>query len=159
MNNNTQTSTTSERESARTASASQLESFCRGEMSAVETYQTAIQHETLKPFVAALEKCRDSHQARVQVLSAQIARISGNVPSSSGVWGTLVNALEEGAVSLGSKTAIAVLEQGEDHGLADYRSDIDKLDPASLAVVRDQVLPAQVETHRIMSELKHALQA
>ena len=65
--------------------------------------------------------------------------------------------VEGAATALGEKAAIAVLESGEDHGLSDYRSRSGELDLGSQALVRDHLLPQQVETHRIVSALKHSL--
>jgi hypothetical protein len=50
--------------------------------------------------------------------------------------------------------AVNALEEGEDHGLKDYRKDLDDLDPADRALVEGQLLPAQQQTHDRLSALK-----
>jgi hypothetical protein len=135
----------------------QLKSFCRGEMSAVETYRQAIEatHETW--IVAELRRNLASHENRVAMLSLRIAELGGDPPESSGPWGTFAKAAEGAAAAFGEKSALAVLEQGEDHGLNDYRSDLGNLDRESHRLVRDRILPEQLQTHRTLSQLKHRL--
>jgi hypothetical protein len=58
---------------------------------------------------------------------------------------------------LGDKAAIAALEEGEDHGLKDYKDDDDKLDVQAKSLVRSRLLPAQQDTHARMSALKKRL--
>jgi hypothetical protein len=58
---------------------------------------------------------------------------------------------------LGDKVAVAALEEGEDHGLKDYKDDLDKLDPEFKNLVRSRLLPAQQETHSRMSTLKRRM--
>lgn len=138
-------------------SVSQLKSFCRGEMSAVETYRQAIEPTREEWIVRALNRCMTSHEERVRLLNQRIMELGGAPPESSGAWGTFAKAVEGVAAASGEATAIAVLEQGEDHGLADYRSDLDNLDAESNRLVRDHILPRQIETHRTLSEIKHRL--
>jgi hypothetical protein len=66
--------------------------------------------------------------------------------------------IESGATAFGEKTAIDALEAGEDHGLADYRSDLKKLAGDAAALVSGQLLPRQEQTHRTMSDLKKEMQ-
>jgi hypothetical protein len=98
-----------------------------------------------------------SHEDRVTFLREQIRQLGGTPASSSGPWGVLAKVVEGGARVLGDKAAIAALEEGEDHGLKDYRHDIDKLDPECRDLVRSRLLPAQEDTHSRMSALKRRL--
>jgi hypothetical protein len=135
----------------------QLNSFLRGEISAVETYRIAL--EKLPPGHAArgaLETCRTSHVARVLALQSRVTALGGTPAEGSGPWGALVTAFESGAALLGERAAIAALEQGEDHGLADYRADLGNLDDAERAMVTSQLLPQQAETHEAIRKLKHS---
>jgi bacterioferritin (cytochrome b1) len=136
---------------------SQLNSFLRGELSAVETYRLALRAMTSFIGDGRLAECMRSHEVRVQVLREQIRRLGGKPDDTSGAWGTFAALLEDGAATMGEKLAVAVLERGEDHGLRDYRSDIVKLEPEIRKVVEQQVLPAQIETHRTLSSLKRQL--
>lgn len=133
----------------------QLNSFLRGEISAVESYRIAIDKlDVNSPARGELYACSKSHQARVEKLRSQILSLGGTPDTGSGAWGAMVKALEGGASVLGDKVAISLLEEGEDHGIADYRSDLDKLDQATRQMVTSELLPQQEETHRKLSNLK-----
>jgi hypothetical protein len=134
-----------------------LNELLRGEISAVETYRQALEKLSGSPARAELEECRRSHEMRVQKLRAQVVRLGGNPDETSGAWGAFAKLFEGGAKAFGEKAAIAALEEGEDHGLRLYKGDIDKLDPASRALVEQDVLPAQERTHRSLSTLKHTM--
>jgi len=79
------------------------------------------------------------------------------VPRPSSTWGAFAKLVEAGAKAFGEKAAIAALEEGEDHGLRLYKGDLDKLDAASRVFVETEMLPAQEQTHRTLSALKHAM--
>jgi demethoxyubiquinone hydroxylase (CLK1/Coq7/Cat5 family) len=137
---------------------SHLNSFLRGEISAVETYQIALSKiDASSPSRAQLESCLASHQQRVSMLRDAIQQLGGEAATSSGAWGTFAKAVEGGAKVLGEKVAIAALEEGEDHGLRDYRDDLSDLDATARRLVETQLLPQQVATHRTMSQLKKQL--
>lgn len=137
------------------SSVDQLNSFLRGEMSAVETYQMALDK------IDHISTARDellvnlkSHQDRVMMLRDAIAKCGGNPADSSGPWGTFAKVVEGGAKVLGEKAAVAALEEGEDHGLADYKRGLDDLDADSRVLVSATLIPAQQQTHDRLSALK-----
>jgi uncharacterized protein (TIGR02284 family) len=134
-----------------------LNSFLRGEISAVETYRQALEKVEKPQLHTALQDCMKSHAQRVTTLSEQIRTLGGAPSTSSGVWGAFAKAVEGGAKVLGDKAAIAALEEGEDHGRNDYRRDLDKLDSASRQVVETRIMPEQERTHGAMSQLKRTL--
>ncbi|HKP58952.1 MAG TPA: demethoxyubiquinone hydroxylase family protein [Polyangiales bacterium] len=134
-----------------------LNSFLRGEISAVETYRQALEKITQQQLRTPLQECMQSHAQRVTLLTEQVRTLGGAPATSSGVWGTFAKAVEGGAKTFGDKAAIAALEEGEDHGRNDYRRDMDKLDTASRQVVQSRVVPEQERTHSTMSGLKKAL--
>lgn len=135
-------------------SVGQLNSFLRGEISAVETYRQAIEKVKDTQAVADLKDCVQSHERSVQLLKRQIQKLGGTPETTSGIWGGFAKLVEGGATVLGDKAAIAALESGEDHGLADYKADLKELDPDSLRLVQQDLLPAQEKTHRVLSNLK-----
>src|ERR1051325_4995655 len=107
----------------------QLNSFLRGVTSAVETYRMALDkldrtstapHELLVNL--------KSHQDRVMALTDAIVAAGGTPAKSSGPWGAFAKIVEGTAKVLGEKAAVAALEEGEDHGLKDYKNEIDELD-------------------------------
>ena len=140
------------------SSVEQLNSFLRGEISAVETYQLALEK------IDHISTVRDellvnlkSHQDRVMMLQDAIRMIGGEPATSSGPWGTFAKVVERGAKTLGEKAAVAALEEGEDHGLKDYKADLNDLDFEARALVHDKLLPAQQQTHDRLSALKHRM--
>jgi uncharacterized protein (TIGR02284 family) len=139
------------------SSIDQLNSFLRGEMSAVETYQMALDK------LDATSTARDellvnlkSHQDRVMALQDAIVALGGKPATSSGPWGAFAKIVEGTAKVLGDKAAVAALEEGEDHGLKDYKADIDEVDPACRHIVQ-RMLPMQQQTHDRLSALKRRL--
>jgi len=136
----------------------QLNSFLRGEIAAVETYRQAIDKVTDASVRLQLEHCRRSHQQRADLLKDRILRVGGAPADGSGVWGAFAKLVEGGAMVFGDKAAIDVLEQGEDHGLKDYRSHLDGLESDERFFVEQELLPGQEQTHSAMSTLKHEAQ-
>jgi uncharacterized protein (TIGR02284 family) len=140
----------------------ELNKLLRGELSAVETYQMAL--DKLDPASTArteLSSCMASHQQRVMMLRDAIVALGGTPVSSSGPWGAFAKAVEGTAKVFGDKAAIAALEEGEDHGLKDYKRELDDtdLDPQARRIVADQLLPAQQQTHFQLSSLKKRMSA
>ena len=135
-------------------SLSNLAALCRGELAAVETYNTALSSGSLRPFSAQLIQCQRSHQNRVHLLGWRIHLLGGVPPESSGAWGIFAKAFEEAATAIGEKAAISALEEGEDHGLNEYRSRLDQLDADTRDFVQARILPEQTETHGIARALK-----
>jgi demethoxyubiquinone hydroxylase (CLK1/Coq7/Cat5 family) len=132
-----------------------LNSFLRGEMSAVETYRQALDKVDEPPVRATLQECLESHQKRVGLIASRIQNLGGKPSTESGVWGFFAKLVEGGAKLMGTKPAVAALEQGEDHGRDDYKRDIDQLDMTSRQLIETEVLPEQERTHRALSRLKH----
>lgn len=134
-----------------------LNSFLRGEISAVETYRRAIGHMSDDKLRSDLEDCLHDHEHRVEALRERIEKLGGSPVGSSGLWGTFAKVVQAGAGVLGDKTAIQALEEGEDRGLADYQRDMDKTHGEARRFVRMELLPAQKRTHERMSRLKRTL--
>lgn len=133
----------------------QLRSFCRGEMAAVETYLQAIEATKDEVILGQLRNNLTSHQGRVELLRQRIQALGGEVPESSGPWGTFAKVVEGTASVMGQKSALAMLEEGEDHGLADYRADFSNLDIESRRLIAQQILPQQIQTHDALSRLQN----
>ena len=133
---------------------SHLEALCRGELAAVETYSTALSSASHETFRAQLIQCQRSHQNRVHLLGWRIHLLGGVPPESSGAWGVFAQALESAATVLGERAAIATLEEGEDHGLNEYRSRLIDLDADTRDFIQARVMPEQTETRGIARSLK-----
>ncbi|MBN1207863.1 MAG: DUF2383 domain-containing protein [Myxococcaceae bacterium] len=134
-----------------------LNSFLRGEISAVETYRQAIGHVTDARARTLLEECRRDHEHRVEAIRERIEKLGGMPVESSGPWGVFSKLIQGGADLLGEKAAIHALEEGEDHGLADYQRDAEQVHGEARRFVRMELLPAQKRTHQRLSQLKRTL--
>jgi len=134
-----------------------LNAFLRGEMSAVEAYQQALERLTNAGARPQLDECRRDHQQRVEKLRRHIMQLGGAASEGSGVWGTFTKLFEGGAKVFGDRATIAALEEGEDHGLRLYRDDMDKLDIQARELVEMDLLPAQRRTHATLSALNRTL--
>ncbi|HET9622377.1 MAG TPA: DUF2383 domain-containing protein [Kofleriaceae bacterium] len=142
------------------SSIDQLNHFLRGEISAVETYRMALDKlEPASPARGEVETCMQSHASRVTLLREAILAAGGTPVDSSGPWGAFAKAVEGGARVLGDKAAIAALEEGEDHGVKDYRSDVAELDAQTQSLIVSRLQPEQQQTHNRMSALKKRLSA
>lgn len=145
---------------ANISSVDQLNNYLRGELSAVETYRMALDKlDANSPTRIELDSAMQSHQQRVVLLRDAIIQLGGKPNESSGPWGVFAKAVEGAARVFGDKAAIAALEEGEDHGLEDYRTGIEDkdLDAQSRTIVSAQLLPEQERTHARLSALKKQL--
>lgn len=143
------------------SSVEQLNSFLRGELSAVETYRMALEKlDANSTARGELQACMQSHQNRVALLRDAIIAVGGDPADSSGPWGVWAKTVEGGARLFGDKAAIAALEEGEDHGLKDYKRELDDddLDAQSRSLLTGQLLPLQQQTHDRLSMLKKQMQ-
>ena len=136
-------------------SIDRLNGFLRGEISAVETYNQVMDRAECDSMKKTLAICQVDHAKRVQLLKNRIEELGGVPAEDSGIWGAVARLLEGGAAVFGQKAAIDMLEEGEDHGIETYRSEMFKLDPENLRLVETQLLPAQEQTHRAIRDLKH----
>jgi len=132
-----------------------LNSFLRGELSAVETYRMAMERLDTDPIITGpLSTCQKSHMDRVSQLSSEITSLGGQPATDSGPWGSFAKLVQGGASVFGKSAALAALEEGEDHGLNDYRRDASELSPSVKQFVEQRLLPEQRRTHDTLSELK-----
>jgi len=131
----------------------QLNSFLRGEISAVETYKIALEKLAKSTYVASLRDNLKSHEDRVGQLRAEIVKHGGEAADGSGAWGTFAKVVEGGAAAFGEKAAIAALEEGEDHGRNDYQRELESIKPPTREFVQ-RLLAEQLKTHAVLSNLK-----
>lgn len=137
------------------SSVDSLNTLLRGELSAVETYKQAIERlEDDFHARAELVDCLRAHETRVQRLRQLVTALGGTPSTSSGAWGTFAKMVEGTAKVFGGKAAISALEEGEDHGLKEYREAVEKLDATTRQAVVSELLPGQQETHDKLSQLE-----
>jgi hypothetical protein len=135
----------------------QLNSFLRGELSAAETYRMALDRMEQSQHRPTLVQCSRSHEERARLLTEAILGRGGEPAPSSGAWGSLVRMIERSAVAISESAAIAVLEEGEDHGRDDYLRDLDDLEPSARQLVEYAILPEQRRTHDTIKAVKRSL--
>lgn len=137
---------------------SALNELLRGEISAVETYQQALAklEAGSRARTDVEEGCR-SHERRVTRLREVVVQLGGEPSEGSGPWGGFAKLVEGGAKIFGEKAAIAALEEGEDHGLRNYRDNLAKLQGHARDLVANELLPEEERTHRRLSNLKHSM--
>jgi rubrerythrin len=92
----------------------------RGELSAVETYDQAIEKFRDDPERSTLEGIRADHQRSVGRLRQHLIDMGAEPATGSGAWGSFAQAVEGTAKLLGESPALAALEQGENHGIDEY---------------------------------------
>ena len=135
---------------------SKLNSFLRGELSAVESYKQALDKVKDPTIRSQLQSCEQDHEQRIELLRERITELGGKPDKSSGVWGVWAKLVQGGGDLLGEKTALQALEQGEDHGLNDYK-DLDELDGETRTWVQSAILPKAEKTHGTLSALKRTV--
>jgi len=140
-------------------SLDKLDECLRGELSAVQTYELALQNLETTEIGGALRQLRDSHNRRVMLIRDRI-RSWGAVPSeTSGAWGAFARLIQRGADLFGDKAAISALEEGEDHGLKLYLEDLDDIDLDTREFIRHDLLPDQRRTHDLCRSLYRFVKA
>jgi uncharacterized protein (TIGR02284 family) len=133
-----------------------LNGLLKGEISAVKTYRQALEKITEPGIVKELECAKTCHSGRVAELTSQVQKAGGEPVEGSGAWGAFAKMMEGGAKLAGDKAAIAILEEGEDKGLADYRKLLEDSDP-TVMMTAQALLPKQEGTHQKMRDLKKCL--
>ncbi len=133
-----------------------LNSFLRGEISAVETHQMAIEKLSKASYIAALRDNLVSHEVRARSLREEIIKHGGTPDKGSGLWGTFAKLVEGGGALFGDKSAIAALEEGEDHGRDAYKKELENAEPAERPFIQ-RLLDKQLKSHDVISGLKKAM--
>lgn len=137
----------------------QLNSFLRGEISSVETYRQALDKFQEQRVRNELQNLLRSHQERCDLLRQRIVELGGSPSTTSGVWGSFAKLVEGAGKVFGVGPALSALQQGEEHGLKDYRRDLGDLDPDSQELIRSRILPEQERTCRAMTTLQQTVPA
>lgn len=134
----------------------QLNSFLRGELAAVETYEQCIAKVDDGAVISQLRLLQTSHRRRTALLTTRIRELGGEAVISSGVWGEFAKLVEKSAGAFGARSALSTLEQGEDHGLNDYKHHLTKLSPLQQRFIEVEVLPEQLRSHDILVGIERA---
>ena len=130
-----------------------LNSLLQGELSAVETYDMALESVKDPETTIVLAQCRNCHADRVEKLTQVVTSLGGEPTTESGAWGAFAKLVEAGAVVLGEGSAVGALKEGEDQGLNTYRAALKSQDDVSCQFVASDLLPAQELTQRAITAL------
>ena len=103
--------------------ADDMNKLLRGELSAIETYQQALEKERAAfgqgtEFQQLSSILRD-HQQAADRLKTEIQRQGGTPVDDSGAWGTWSKIVMATAKLFGDKAALKALKEGEESGLKD----------------------------------------
>ena len=108
-----------------------LNSLLRGELSAVETYEQALdkfQANDAEAATKTLQRIHGEHLSAVETLRNRVVALGGTPSEGSGAWGVFTAAVTGTAKVLGPHTTISALRQGEEHGVGDYEKAFNKED-------------------------------
>lgn len=135
-----------------------LNSLLRDEISAVETYQQALDKLRSEPEIAETAQissiCED-HRDSANKLRERIIRNGGKPTEDSGAWGTWSKMVMGGAKLLGDKAALTALRQGEENGMQDYQEALQETDlPADVRnLIQTTLLPRQQQHLNVLNRL------
>jgi len=134
----------------------QLNSFLRGEISAAETYRSALEKVGDEPSVVGvglLRQIQEEHSRSAEALRDRIRELGGEPADSSGAWGAWAKMTQGVSTLFGQVSALKALKEGEEHGLKDYEEGIDELDLTSAQLVQNQFIPAQERHIALLDQL------
>jgi len=128
-------------------------SLLRGELSAVETYDQAMEKFSGSPENSVLHTLRRDHQESVAALRQHIADMGAKASADSGIWGSFAKAVEGSAKVFGQSAALTALIAGEKSGISDYESALsdDEVMTEIKTEIRSKLLP-RLQEHVIELE-------
>jgi rubrerythrin len=137
----------------RTAVIDDLNKLLRDELSATETYRQALDkirddYGQDARFQELARMLRDHEQA-AQELRQQIRQLGGTESQDSGGWGTWSNTVMGAARLLGDKAALKALKEGEESGIKDYHSVLDRAPPEMTGMIRSIVSREQEHVQQL----------
>ncbi len=115
----------------------------RGEISAVEAYESIIEKIDSKPELERLNEMLKNHRSNVNYFKKMALKHNELPDYDSGVWGTVVSLFVGSAKLFGNTAALKSLKEGEEHGVKEYQKLIENDDvPRHVkSHVRDEIMP------------------
>lgn len=115
----------------------------RGELSAVETYDKAIESFSREPETMVFIEIRDRHDRSVEALRGKVELMAGSPSETSGAWGMFANTVQSTANFFGKDPALEILKRGEEHGVREYESALGKreMEEECARLIREVLLP------------------
>ncbi len=120
-------------------------SVLRGEISAMEAYAQVMESIKGDPESERLQEFLRDHRQAVEYWKDQVDNTNIESKVESGPWGAMVEAFVGSAKLFGNKAALLSLQEGEEHGLREYREMLDSADvpPDDKAYIREVLIPNQ----------------
>jgi hypothetical protein len=100
---------------------SHLDDLIRGEMSAVNVYNQVLEKATDGKETKELRTIRKDHENAVATLRRYANADVKEDTRTSGAWGTFAAAWTGTAKLMGNAAAIKALQEGEEHGVSEYK--------------------------------------
>ena len=119
----------------------------RGELSAIETYEQAIEKHSDSPAATELRRICSEHSRAANRITANVRQMGGEPEEGSGAWGVFANAVQGTANLFGAGSALESLKRGEEAGRQDYQDALldDDVMPECKQMIRDELLPPVIE--------------
>jgi len=143
----------------RAASVDKLQECLRCELSAVKTYELALETPPLTPLHRTLQEILMSHARRIAQLRERLLRLGVEPARSSSAWDAFVGAVRAGLDLLGEQAALAALEDGESRGLDLYEDNIAACDLWTRTLIPADFLPEQQRTRDLCWSMKRYVEA
>lgn len=123
-------------------------SLLRGELSAVETYNQAIEKFSDAAACSELIRIRNEHVESVAKLQANVVSMGGEPDNDSGAWGVFSKLVQGTANLFGDESALMALKRGEEHGRDEYQKALDdvRVMPSCKELMLNDLLP-KVQSH------------
>jgi len=122
-----------------------LNTLLVGEMSAVDTYNQALEKVGQEDGADLLKMHLSDHEKAVKNLKTAISSRGGVPATSTGAWGTWAETVVGSAKILGDEAALKALKEGEEHGFDEYNEALKEnhLNTAEKEMVKNDLIPAQ----------------
>ncbi len=131
--------------------ANEFNEFLEDEISAVKSYDSALDKQVNSEHKDALGECRQAHAELVKKLRTCVTQLSGTPKKDAGIFGGFNVAVENSAST--PTDAIALLEQAEAERLVRYEAQRKIVPPPVLSILESDLLPSQHKTHLMVSAL------
>lgn len=133
----------------------ELNKLLKNELSAIETYQQALEKKDTDPehitAINELSAFLDDHQRAASRIKVAIEQKGGEPVRTSGAWGTWSKVVMGTAQLFGDTAALKALKEGEESGLKDYESVLSDTDipQDAKALVSDLVATQRMHVQRL----------
>jgi uncharacterized protein (TIGR02284 family) len=105
-----------------------LNSMLRGELSATETYQQALEKVSKEPEAADLRSIHADHREAANEFRKHVHQFGGKPDQGSGAWGAFAKAVAGSAKIFGETAALKALKEGEEQGISSYEDSLKEPD-------------------------------